>query len=49
VIAQWLGHADVATTERYLANQRADDELTAVVPRAVAVLAHNPRTKRGRS
>ena len=32
VVSQWLGHADVATTERYISAQRSDRELRAVLP-----------------
>lgn len=36
VIAQWLGHADVRTTEGYVVGYRSDREHVAPVPRALA-------------
>jgi integrase/recombinase XerC len=48
VVSQWLGHADIATTERYIQSQKSDDELTAVIPVTNSAAAHKARIKRGR-
>jgi len=36
VISTWLGHADIATTERYIATYRSDAKVVAPLPRAFA-------------
>lgn len=37
VVSRWLGHADVRTTELYLAEYRSDRQIVAPVPRGVRV------------
>lgn len=36
IVSRWLGHADVATTELYLAEYRSDREVVAPIPRGLA-------------
>jgi integrase len=39
VVSRWLGHADIATTERYIAEYRSDRRVIAPLPRAFAPTA----------
>lgn len=39
VVSKWLGHADIATTERYLAHYRSDAAIVAHVPGGEVVIA----------
>ena len=46
VVSGWLGHAEIATTETYIARQRSDGDLLAVLP--TIATAHKERIKSGR-
>jgi site-specific recombinase XerD len=39
IVSGWLGHADVATTERYIATYRSDRDVVAAVPGGETVIA----------